>query len=45
MQTEEDADDELNDVDRMITVVIEEFLMQFTEKRWKEFEKVKIKIC
>jgi len=33
LQTEEDADDELNDVDRMIVTVIEESLMQFTEKR------------
>jgi len=33
LQTEEDVNDELNDVDRMIVTVIEEFLMQFTEKR------------
>jgi len=33
LQTEEDVNDELNNVDRMIMTVIEESLMQFTEKR------------
>jgi len=33
LQTEEDVNDELNDVDKMIAAVIEGFLMQFTEKR------------
>jgi len=33
LQTEEDADDELNDIDKIIVTVIEESLMQFTEKR------------
>ncbi len=44
MQTEEDVNNELNDVDKMITTVIEESLMQFTKKRWKKFEKVEIKL-
>jgi len=33
LQIEEDVNNKLNDVDRMIATVIEEFLMQFTEKR------------
>jgi len=33
LQTEEDVNDKLNDVDKMIAAVIEESLMQFTEKR------------
>jgi len=33
LQTEEDVKNELNNVDKMIAAVIEEFLMQFTEKR------------
>jgi len=33
LQIEKDVNDELNDVDRMIAAVIEEFLMQFTKKR------------
>jgi len=33
LQTEEDANNKLNDVDKMIAAVIEESLMQFTEKR------------
>jgi len=44
LQTEEDVNDELNNVNKMIAVVIEEFLMQFTEKKWKEFEKIEIKL-
>jgi len=33
LQTEEDVNNELNDVDKMIATVIEESLMQFTKKR------------
>jgi len=33
LQTEEDVNNELNNVDKMIATVIEESLMQFTEKR------------
>jgi len=33
LQTEKDVNNKLNDVDKMIAAVIEESLMQFTEKR------------
>jgi len=33
LQTEENVNNELNDVDKMIAAVIEESLMQFTKKR------------
>jgi len=33
LQTEEDVNNDLNDVDKMIVTVIEESLMQFIEKR------------
>jgi hypothetical protein len=44
LQTVEDVNDDLNDVDMLFKTVIQKSAMQFAEKEWKEFEKVEIKL-